>query len=107
MAFYEIRQYHIRKGKMKEWLKFMEGTIIPFQISKGMVICGSFRGESDDSVYFWLRRFKSEAERKKLYKAVYESAQWKNEISPIVGALIDREKIVVNRVVPTPKSTVQ
>jgi len=107
MAFYEIRQYHIRRGKMDEWLKFMEGTIIPFQVSKGMVICGSFRGETDDSVYFWIRRFKTEKEREKLYKAVYQSEEWVNNISPTVGKLIDREKIVVNRVVPTPKSTVQ
>ena len=107
MAFYEIRQYHIRKGKMQEWLKFMEGTIIPFQVSKGMVICGSFQGEADDSVYFWLRRFKSEKERERLYKAVYQSDEWVKNISPLVGKLIDREKIVVNRVVPTPKSTVQ
>lgn len=107
MAFYEIRQYKIRRGKMAEWLKFMESTIIPFQISKGMVVCGSFRGETDDSVYFWLRRFKNENERKRLYKAVYEDDVWVKEISPSVAKLIDREKIVVNRVVPTPKSTVQ
>ena len=30
MAFYELRQYHIRRGKMDEWLKFMEEVIIPF-----------------------------------------------------------------------------
>lgn len=107
MAFYELRQYHIRRGKMDEWLKFMEGTVIPFQVSKGMVICGSFRHETDNSVYIWLRRFNTEKERERLYKAVYESDHWKNEISPKVGALIDREKIQVQRIVPTKKSTVQ
>src|SRR3546814_9766364 len=55
MAFYELRQYHIRRGKMADWLKLMEEEIIPFQVSRGMVICGSFRGESDESVYVWLR----------------------------------------------------
>ena len=38
MAFYELRQYKVKKGKMKEWLKIMEEEIIPFQVSKGMVI---------------------------------------------------------------------
>jgi hypothetical protein len=50
MAFYELRQYHVRPGKQAEWVKIMEQEIIPFQISKGMVICGSFRGETDESV---------------------------------------------------------
>ena len=62
MAFYELRQYFVRPGKMDEWVKIMEEEIIPFQVSKGMVICGSFRGETDESAYFWLRRFNSEAE---------------------------------------------
>lgn len=38
-----------------------------------MVICGSFRGETDQSTYIWLRRFDSEAEREALYKAVYDT----------------------------------
>ena len=63
MAFYELRQYKVLPGKMDEWVRIMEQEIIPFQVSKGMVICGSFRGETDDSVYVWLRRFESEAER--------------------------------------------
>src|SRR5437773_119992 len=63
MAFYELRQYKVRPGKMQEWLKVMEEEIIPFQVAKGMVITGSFRGEADESVYVWLRRFESEAQR--------------------------------------------
>ena len=51
MAFYELRQYKIKPGKMDAWLKYMEEEIIPFQVSKGMVITGSYRGEKDDSLY--------------------------------------------------------
>jgi antibiotic biosynthesis monooxygenase (ABM) superfamily enzyme len=69
MAFYELRQYKVRPGKMQEWLKVMEEEIIPFQVAKGMVITGSFRGEADESVYVWLRRFESEAQREALYKS--------------------------------------
>ena len=53
MAFYELRQYKVLPGKMDEWVRIMEQEIIPFQVSKGMVICGSFRGETDDSIYVW------------------------------------------------------
>lgn len=105
--FYELRQYKVLPGKMDEWLRFMEGTIIPFQVARGMLITGSFRGEEDDSVYVWLRRFESEAERERLYAAVYDSDAWKNEIGPRVGELIDRESISVQRIVPTPRSVAQ
>ena len=86
MAFYELRQYKVRPGKMNQWLNIMEGEIIPFQVSKGMVITGSFRGEADDSVYVWMRRFESEAEREALYKAVYDSDHWKTGIAPRLRA---------------------
>ena len=44
MAFYELRQYIIRPGKMEDWLKFMQEEVFPFMVAKGMVISGSFRG---------------------------------------------------------------
>ena len=107
MAFYELRQYKIRPGKMSEWLAVMENEIIPFQVSKGMVIGGSFRGEEDESVYVWIRRFESEAQREQLYAAVYESDHWKNDIAPRVGKLIDREAINVQRLTATQMSILQ
>jgi hypothetical protein len=107
MAFYELRQYKIRPGKMDAWLQVMENEIIPFQVAKGMVITGSFRGETDDAVYVWIRRFESEQDRERLYAAVYESDHWKNVITPRVGELIDREAINVQRIVPTRISTAQ
>lgn len=104
MAFYELRQYKIHPGKMDDWIKVMEEEIIPFQVSKGMVITGSYRGEEDETVYVWTRRFDSESERERLYAAVYESDHWKNEIAPRIPDLIDRSEIQVTRIVPTPKS---
>ena len=107
MAFWELRQYEIRSGKMDEWLEFMQDVIIPFQVKQGMVIAGSFRGEEDDSVYVWIRRFESEDERERLYKAVYESDFWKNDVAPKVGELINREATKVQRIVPTRASILQ
>jgi hypothetical protein len=107
MAFYELRQYKVKPGKLTEWIKIMEEEIIPFQVSKGMVICGSFGGEEDETVYVWLRRFESEEQRKQLYAAVYETDYWKNEMSPRVPEYLDREQNVVTRIIPTSKSTVQ
>src|SRR5277367_1137611 len=106
MAFYELRQYKVLPGKMGEWVKIMEEEIIPFQVSKGMVICGSFQGETDDSVYVWLRRFESEAEREALYKAVYDTDFWKTTIAPRVPECLFKES-VITRIVPTSKSTMR
>lgn len=105
--FYELRRYSIFPGKMDDWLQLMEGEIIPFQVGCGMVITGSFRGEEDDSVYVWMRRFESEAQREALYQKVYESERWMNDIGPRVAELIDRDAIQVTRIVPTPLSVAQ
>jgi hypothetical protein len=72
-----------------------------------MVILGSFVGEDADSVYVWIRRFESEQERKRLYDLVYQSDYWKNEISPRVPTMIDREQIKVTRLLATPHSVIQ
>ena len=104
MSFYELRQYKIVAGKMDEWVKLMEEQIIPFQVAKGMVITGSYRGEDDDTVYVWMRRFESEEERERLYEAVYQSDHWKDDISPQVGELMDGPPVSVTRIVPTTKS---
>jgi hypothetical protein len=107
MAFYELRQYHVRPGKITQWLKLMEEEIIPFQVAQGMVICGSFCGETDESVYVWIRRFENEAQREALYKAVYDTEFWKTKIGPQIPDLLDREKMVITRIVPTSRSTMQ
>lgn len=105
--FFELRQYCMRPGQADNWVRFMEEKIIPFQVSKGMVIAGSFVGEQDPNLYVWIRRFDSEEERERLYKEVYESDYWKNEIAPYSGEMIDRSQIVVTRLVATPKSVIR
>ena len=87
-------------GKLEAWVKMMEQEIIPFQISKGMVITGSFYGEADPSIYVWLRRFESEEQRVALYAEVYESDFWKNQMAPRIPEYLDRSGIVVTRIIP-------
>ena len=105
--FYELRQYKIQPGKMDEWVALMEEVIIPFQVSKGMVIVGSFRGEVDDTVYVWMRRFDSEAERERLYREVYGNDKWRESIQPRVAELMDMTSVSVQRIVPTLRSVVR
>lgn len=105
--FFELRQYRMRAGQREKWVKFMEEEIIPYQVSKGMVIVGSFVGQEEEDLYVWIRRFESEEERKRQYEAVYESDHWKNVIAPQVPMMIDREAIKVSRIEATPKSVIQ
>jgi len=106
-VLFELRQYRMRPDKKDAWVKLMEEEVIPFQTQHGMVIIGSWVGEKEDDLYVWLRRFDSEEERVRLYEAVYQSDHWKNEIDPRVRELIDREKIVVTRLNPTPHSVIR
>ena len=101
---YELRQYRAQPGRRDDLARYMEDVIIPFQASKGMVVVASFVGEQEDDLYVWIRRFEDEAERERLYAAVYESERWKNEIGPHVSALLDRPQMVITRLTPTPKS---
>tara|TARA_B100001167_G_C16749489_1_gene295417 strand:- start:904 stop:1224 length:321 start_codon:yes stop_codon:yes gene_type:complete len=105
--FFELREYRTLPGERENWVNFMEEIIIPFQVSKGMVILGSFIGQEEDDLYIWVRRFEDEAEREELYEAVYESDVWKNDIAPKIPSMMDRSKIVVRRIEASSRSVIQ
>ena len=105
--FFELRQYRVKQGQRENWVRFMEETIIPFQIAEGMVVIGSFVGEQEEDLYVWIRRFESEEQREALYAKVYQSDYWKNEIAPLVGDMLDRDRTHVTRIVATPRSVIQ
>ena len=90
--FYELREYRIRKGKGDAWARLMDEIIIPFQREMGMTVVGSFVAADDPDLYIWMRRFESEADRKRLYDAVYGSLRWREEIRPAMGDMLIREK---------------
>jgi hypothetical protein len=104
---FEMRQYRIKDGKRDQWVRLMEEKIIPFQTSKGVVVVGSFVASEEDDLYVWIRRFENEAERKRLYKEIYESDYWVNEIKPQSGVLLDRERIINTLLEATPKSVLR
>lgn len=105
--FFELREYRTKPGQRERWVKFMEEVILPFQISKGMVVIGSFIGAQEDDLYIWIRRFDSEAQREALYAAVYQSDEWKNVIAPQIPEMMDRERMVIRRIAPTEKSVIR
>jgi hypothetical protein len=104
---FELRQYRMKPGQRERWVKWMEEKIIPYQVSLGVTILGSFISDEDPDLYVWLRRFDSEQERQRLYAEMYESPTWINEIKPVNDGMIIREKIQVTRLRATPKSVIQ
>ena len=46
-------------------------------------------------------RFENEETREELYSAVYDSDVWKNDISPRLSSMLDRDAMVVTRLSPT------
>ncbi len=105
--FYELRRYTAQPGRRGELVQYMEDVIIPYQVAKGMVVVASFTDEEDPDSYVWMRRFDDEVQRKELYAAAYDDERWKNEIGPVIGQLMIRDKMVVSRIVPTPKSVLR
>ena len=103
---FELRQYRIRDGKRDQWVRLMEEEIIPFQMSKGVVVVGSFVALEEDDLYVWIRRFENDSERKRLYKEVYESDTWINEIKPQADKILIRERIINTLLEATPKSVI-
>ena len=106
-AFFELRTYKVLTGKMKEWVEFMEKTILPFQISKGMVVHGSFTVDQEENTYVWIRRFSSKEQKDKLYQDVYESEEWKNNIQPRAAELLDMSAMVVRKLKATELSVMK
>ena len=104
---FELRQYRLKPGQRERWVKWMEEKIIPYQVSLGVVVLGSFIAEEDPDLYVWIRRFDSEQERQRLYAEMYQSPTWINEIKPVNDGMIIREKIQVTRLSATPKSVIQ
>jgi quinol monooxygenase YgiN len=103
---FELRQYWCKPGKRDEWAAYMDGTVMPYQVSKGMVVVATFIDEEDPDHYVWIRRFEDEADRERLYKAVYETDAWTNDMMPRVTEMLDRERAIINRLIPTPKSVI-
>ena len=97
----ELREYKALPGQRQNWVDYMEEVIIPFQRARGMTIVGSFVGSEDDETYVWIRTFASEAERTRLYAAVYKTPEWENEISLRVAEMLDRDRIRVTLLDPT------
>ena len=104
---YELRQYKVKKGKMKQWVKLFEEQIVPFQVAHGMVVPASFTAIEKTDQFVWLRRFKNEAERTRLYSKVYKNEHWKKVILPRVDEVLVRAAIVTTLMSPTPKSVMQ
>ncbi len=104
---FELRQYRLKPGQRERWVRWMDEKIIPYQISLGVVVIGSFIAEDDPDLYVWIRRFASEEERVRLYTAMYESPTWINEIKPFNDEMIIRDKIQVTRLRATPRSAIE
>ena len=105
--FFELREYRIKDGKRDRWVALMEEQIIPFQVSKGMVVVGSFVALDEPDLYVWIRRFENEEEAKRLYKEVYESEYWRTEIKPEADEMLDRERMRITRLEATEKSVIR
>lgn len=104
---FELRQYRCQPGKRDEFVRYMNETLIPFQVSKGVVVVGSFIDREDPEGYVWIRRFDSEEDRDRIYGEIYGSDRWKSELLPAVREMVRREESVISQLHPTPGSVIR
>lgn len=104
---FELRRYQIKTGKMAAWHELMNKTIIPYQVSKGVVVVACFCVPAEPDTFIWIRRFKNEAEQQALSAAMYDSDEWLNVIKPQVAALMIAEEKVVTDLIATDYSPIQ
>lgn len=97
----ELREYEIKEGKTKEWLKLMQEEILPYQKSKGMKIMSTYlhKGADGTDYFIWLREFDDESSRQEIYASTYND-WWINEVRPRVFQLIKEESIKVRIIEP-------
>lgn len=101
---YELRHYTIQPGQMAAFIDIMETIAIPFQVSQGMEVIGSFVSSEDPDCFVWLRRYRDEQHKLQLYDLVYGSETWQSEIRPRFDAMLIREKMRCELLHPTPRS---
>ena len=107
MAFYELRQYKVLPGKMAEWVRIMEQEIIPVPGLEGH---GHLRQLSRRDRRLRLCLAAPVRKRSRARGAVQGGLRKRpleERDRAAHSELLDREKIVVTRMVPTMHSTVQ
>jgi hypothetical protein len=100
-ALFELRFYTAFPGRRTELADYMDAVVVPFNQAHGVEVIASFVDEQDDDVYVWVRRFADEETRVRQYDAVYQDERWTSEIAPRVMGLMDRDRAVVTRAIPT------
>ena len=76
---FELRQYQCISGKRDEFAAYMDETLIPFQVSQGVVVVASFIDEEDPDGYVWIRRFDSREEQSEFLVRYLSALQTRGE----------------------------
>lgn len=106
-GLFELRFYTARPGRRTELADYMDDVVVPFNREHGVEVVASFVDERDDDGYIWIRRFPDEQTRAAQYDAVYQAERWNQEIAPRVMELMDRDRAVVTRALPTAGSRIR
>ena len=80
----EVRKYTTQPGKRDAWITYMREVVVPFQESKGMRVLGQYTVDDDENAFVWMRSFESVEQMREQSEAVYESAYWTEQVTPVV-----------------------
>lgn len=98
----EVRRYEIVPGRRDEFVEWFDTEVLPEMERTGMRIVGQFVSRDDPDVFFYLRAFADEGERRRQTAAFYGSERWESDLKPI--ALEMETSYHVETVEPTARS---
>jgi len=100
----EIRRYEIEPGRRDEFVAFFDEQVVPEMRKIGMQILGQFVSIENDTVFYYLRAFENEEQRKAQTTAFYESPVWLDQLKDRALGMETGWNVEV--VTPTPGSSI-
>lgn len=104
---FELRMYRIQPGQRDAYVKWFEEEALPYLISKGIVVVGSFINEQEEDQFVWIRRYDSEEERVRINDNMSQSEHWQETLLPRIKEFMVPNQMQVIRLLPTPKSVIR
>jgi hypothetical protein len=96
----EMRIFRVRPGTREEFHRISRHGTIPLMRSLGIKVLAYGPATNDDDLYYLLRAFSSEEQRKEQADVLYASAAWERDFDTPVMAMIEDYRIAVMPATP-------
>jgi hypothetical protein len=97
----EMRLFRVRPGTREEFHRISAQGTIPLMRSLGIDVLAYGPAANNEDLYYLLRAFSSEQQRKEQASELYASAAWERDFDAPVMGMIEDYRIAVMPATPT------